>query len=138
MELPITVEKMRQFTDKIKKERDNDLHEFVNVEVCDPQYILKQLQIDIKESIEKDDKRTQFSYPISSYYRIYQRFGKKDTDRAMLQMATRYRDKHFPMANMSINDETPYNVTTNDTVRVMIHFSLPWISGQTSSHPQST
>ncbi len=134
--LKLTLENLRQMTDEIAADRGHSLNKVVHSEVLAPEIILRQLQDDLKKSIEKCDNQTQFTYTIASYYRIYHRFGKRDAYSAIVDMAIKYRDRHFPMANISVSDWKTYSQT--DGVDVLLHFSLPWLSDQTNSRPPPT
>lgn len=136
MTLRLTLENLRQMTDEIAADRERKLHEIVHSEVLAPEIILRQLQDDLKKSIEKHADQTHFSYTIASYYRIYHRFGKKDAYPVIVDMAIKYRDRHFPMASISVSDWNTYSQT--DGLDVLLHFSLPWLSDQTNSRPPPT
>ncbi len=131
MELTLTLQNLREMTDEIQKQREVELHAVVYTDVCAPEIILQQLQEELRRSIEQDDKRTHFTVTLASYYRIYHRFGKKDAHQAILAMATNYRNRHFPTANISISEWEPYMQTY--IVNVTLHFTLPWLLDQRSS-----
>lgn len=136
MALRLTLENLRQMTDELAAQRQENLHDVVHSDVHPPEMIVQKLQDDLKKSIEKGDNQTQFTYTIASYYRIYHKFGKRDAYPAIVEMAIKYRDSHFPMANISVSDWKTYSQT--DGVDVLLHFTLPWLSDQTNSRPPPT
>lgn len=127
MELPLTWEAIRYTTDAMQRQRTEDLNTVIHESIDDPHCILQQFERDLRESINKNEKRTQFTYILSSYPRIYSRFGREDTNKALLQMANTYIRKHFPIATAMIDEIEHHSCCLS------IHFSLPWLSGQTNS-----
>lgn len=128
MDLPITWKSIRHTTDTMQKQRAEDLHAAVHRDVDDPKVILQQFERDLRDSINKNEKKTHFTYVLASYPHIYTRFGKDDANKALLEMANNYIRNHFPIATATIQDHD------GQTCYVIIHFNLPWLSGQTSSH----
>ena len=128
MELPLTWEAIRHTTDTLKKQRAYEMMLAIHAEVNEPKVILDQFEHDLRDSINKNDKRTRFTYTLATYPRMYSRYGKEDTDRALLEMATNYIRNHFPIATATIDaGEDAHSCC------LYIHFSLPWLSGQTNS-----
>jgi len=126
MNFPITLDKLAQMTQDIRRSREEDMRTVVYTGVANPETILYQLQQDLKDSIDKNDRRTEFSYTLVSYYRIFERYGKDDVLKLMSRMATQYVYDSFPAATISIDVD-------HDTVSILLHFTLPWLSDQTSS-----
>ena len=128
MELPLTWEAIRHTTDAMQRQRTEELKIAVSEPMDDPQSILQEFERDLRDSINKNEKRTRFTYTLATYPRIYSRFGKNDVNEALLRMANRYVTINFPIATASIDvgdDE--------HSCCLYIHFSLPWLSGQTNS-----
>lgn len=128
MELPITWEAIRHTTDAMQRQRVKELSDAIHDSMDDPTVILQQFERDLRDSINKNEKRTRFTYTLATYPRIYSRFGKNDVNDALLRMANIYLCNYFPIATASIDvgdDE--------HSCRLYIHFSLPWLSGQTNS-----
>lgn len=128
MELPLTWEAIRHTTDALQVQRLFELRAAIHRHVEEPKVILEEFERDLRDSINKNEKRTQFTYTLSTYPYIYATFGKEDTDRAILELANIYIRKHFPIATASIDSEG-----NEHSCRLYIHFSLPWLSGQTNS-----
>jgi hypothetical protein len=127
MELPITWEAIRHTTDAMQKQREQDLKTAVHADIDDPKVILQQFERDLRESINKNEKKIHFTYILATYPHIYSRFGKEDVDKAILEMANNYIRNHFPIATATIQDHD------GRTCYLIIHFTLPWLSGQTNS-----
>lgn len=128
MELPITWEAIRHTTDAMQRQRAEELNNAIIGSMDDPHCILQEFERDLRDSINKNDKRTYFTYILSTYPRIYSRFGKADTDLAILEMGNKYIRKHFPIATVSIDA-----AGDEHSCCLYVHFSLPWLSGQTNS-----
>ena len=128
MELPITWETIRHTTRVMQTQRAQDLKTAVYADIDDPRVILQQFERDLRDSINKNEKKTHFTYILASYPRIYSRFGKDDTNKSLLEMATDYIRNHFPIATATIDELSAHSCC------VVIHFTLPWLSGQTNSH----
>lgn len=134
MELPLTREKLIQMTEQIRSQRDTDLHREVRGGITKPENILKQLQEDIKEAIEKNTGRTQYTYTLNSFNHLHDRFGKKDVEKAALEMGREYIATYFPAANaVTIDYGTSIYGSMLTTMSVNIHFNLPPPSDQTNS-----
>ena len=127
MELPLTWETIRHTTDAMQRQRAEDLKTAIQADIDDPKVILQQLERDLRESINKNEKKTHFTYVLATYPRIYSRFGKDDVNEALLRMANRYLINHFPIATASITEIEGHSCC------IVLHFSLPWLSGQTSN-----
>lgn len=133
MELPLTWEAIRHTTDTLQVHRLFEMRTVIQADLEDPKIILQEFERDLRDSINKNDKRTQFTYRLSSYPYIYATFGKDDSSRAILEIGNNYIRKHFPIATVSIDSES-----NEQSCRLYIHFSLPWLSGQTNSRlPQA-
>ena len=128
MELPLTWEAIRHTTDSLQVQRLFEMRAAIQADLEDPKVILQEFERDLRDSINKNEKRTQFTYTLSSYPYIYSRFGKEDSNRAILEMGNNYIRKHFPIATVSIDA-----ADDEQSCRLYIHFSLPWLSGQTNS-----
>lgn len=127
MELPITWEAIRHTTDAMQRQRAEDLKAAIHADIDDPSVILQQFERELQESINKNEKKTHFEYVLASYPRIYSRFGKDDVNSALLKMANMYIYKYFPIATATVDEIDGHSCC------VIIHFSLPWLSGQTNS-----
>lgn len=130
MELPLTADKLREMTNFIDMDRELDLMRIVSTDLRSPILVLQQLEQDLKDSIYKKEKRTHFSYELNRYYRIYRTFGKADADHAILKVANDYVCDYFPSATVAIES------TDGMSCMLVLHFSLPWLSGQTNSRPE--
>lgn len=135
MELPLTREKFIEMTAEIRAQRETALEREVRGGVARAEFILNRLKEEVQEAIEKKSGRTHFSYPLVSYHRIHERFGKEDVEKAALKMGQEYMAKYFPAANaitidygISVYGPLSYEMIVN------IHFNLPSPSSQTSSH----
>lgn len=128
MELPLTWEAIRHTTDTLQVQRLFEMRAAIQADLADPKVILEEFERDLRDSISKNDKRTQFTYTLSSYPYIYSRFGKEDSSRAILEIGNNYIRKHFPIATVSIDA-----AGDEHSCCLLIHFSLPWLSGQTNS-----
>lgn len=125
--LALTYQKLRQMTDDAERGREEELHRTVSSDFLPPGQIYEQLQRDVTDSIFKKEKKTQFFYEVNRYYRIFGTFGREDTWKAIMDAAIDYRDAHFPTAFVEIDaSDSNYCV-------VLLYFTLPWLSGQTSS-----
>jgi hypothetical protein len=135
MELPLTLEKFIQMTEQIRSQRDTDLHREVRGGTAKPETILKQLQEDIKEAIEKSSGRTRYTYTLNTYNYLHDRFGKKDVEKAAMDMGNEYMRKYFPAANaITIDYGTSIYGSMSTTMSVNIHFTLPPPSTQMNTH----
>ena len=128
MELPLTWEAIRHTTDAMQRQRAEELKDAIHDSIDDPTVILQQFERDLRDSINKNEKRTRFTYTLATYPRIYSRFGKNDVNEALLRMANRYVTINFPIATVSIDA-----AGDEHSCCLYIHFSLPWLSGQTNS-----
>lgn len=133
MELPLTLDKFIEMTNKLRSEREVNLHREVRGGVTRPEYILERLQEDVREAIEKKSGRTHFVYALNTYNYLHTRFGKEDVEKAAMEMGREYWMKHFPAANAITIDYGIRGSLTPEMV-VNIHFNLPSPSSQTSSH----
>jgi len=131
MELPITIDRLQQMTTTLQKQREDRLQKCVTEDVATPQYILSRLHDDLRESIYKKDRKTSFTYDLAKF-RIYSTFGKEDSDKAIQRMLDGYVHMYFPTAQTGI-EPIDFNSCT-----AFIQFTLPWLSGQTSSHPEQS
>lgn len=129
MELPITLDKLQQMTTTLQKQREERLQKCVTEDVATPQYIVSRLQDDVRTSIFKRDRKTSFTYDLAKF-RIYSTFGREDSDKAIQRMLDEYVHTDFPTACTGI-EPIDFNSCT-----AFIQFSLPWLSGQTNSHPE--
>lgn len=134
MELPLTRDKFIEMTAEIRAQREAALEREVRCGVAKAEYVLNHLKEEVREAIEKKSGRTHFSYPLISYDRLHERFGKEDVEKAALKMGQEYMLKYFPAANaVTIEYETDiYN--SRAVMTVVVHFNLPPLSSQTSSH----
>lgn len=128
MELPLTWEAIRHTTDTLQVQRLFEMRAAIQADLEDPKIILQEFERDLRDSINKNEKRTQFTYTLSTYPYIYATFGKEDSNRAILDIGNNYIRKHFPIATVSIDA-----ADDEQSCRLYIHFSLPWLSGQTNS-----
>jgi hypothetical protein len=130
------MDNLKEMTIQLQKQRQASLEREVRSGVTKPEYIYDALQREMQEAIEKSSPRTHFSYSIASYNGLDKRFGKDDTEKAALEMGREYMAEHFPCAQtISINyDRNMYG--SENVMFVNIHFTLPWLSGQTNSQTQ--
>lgn len=135
MELPLTTEKFIEMTKNLREQRQAALEREVRGGVANAEYVLNRLKEEVQEAIEKKSGRTHFSYPLVSYHRIHERFGKEDVEKAALKMGQEYMAKYFPAANaITIDYGTSMYSSLSYEMIVTIHFNLPPLSSQTSSH----
>jgi hypothetical protein len=128
MELPLTWEAIRHTTDSLQVQRLFEMRAAIQADLEDPKVILQEFERDLRDSINKNEKKTHFTYVLASYPYIYTRFGKDDANKALLEMANNYIRNYFPIATATVDEIDGHSCS------VIIHFSLPWLSGQTSSH----
>lgn len=125
--LPLTFEKLRLMTDLAQRGREETLYRTLRSDFVPPFQIYQQLERDVTDSIFRQEKKTQFSYEVNYYYRIFETFGKKDVYMAIVNAAIEYRDAHFPTTSLEIDE------LDGKSCKVRLHFTLPWLSDQTSS-----
>jgi hypothetical protein len=126
--LPLTFEKLRLITDLAQRGREETLYRTLRSDFVPPFQIYQQLERDITDSIFRQEKKTQFSYEVNYYYRIFETFGRKDVYSAIVDAALEYRDAHFPTAALEIDE------LDGKSCKILFHFNLPWLSDQTNSH----
>jgi hypothetical protein len=135
MELPLTTEKLIEMMNKLRSEREANLHREIRGGVTKPEYILERLQEDIREAIEKKSGRTHYVYALNTYNYLHKRFGKEDVEKAAMEMGREYWRTHFPAANaVTIDYDSGIYGPLQPAMSLNIHFNLPSPSDQTSSH----
>lgn len=137
-QFPITTDNLKEMTTQLQKQLQTSLEHEVRIGVARPEYIYDALREKVKESIEKGSVRTDFHLPIASYNGLHRRFKKEHVETAALEMGREYMAKHFPCAQtVTINYDFSLYSSTPDVLFVNIHFTLPWLSNQTSNQTQS-
>jgi len=124
---PFTLEKLRYMTALVERGREEELFHMVRSDLRPALSIYRELERDVTDSMYRKENRTEFSYELNSYYRIYSTFGKEDADKAMIDVASEYIRNYFPTATAVIES------SDGRSCILLLNFSLPWLSGQTSS-----
>lgn len=136
MEIPITWDTLKAFVDETTRSREETIDFFLTEALVDPQEILHSLKEDIRHTINRNEKKDHFVYEVAQYKCIYRAFGSpENVDKEIDRTLANYIVTNFPTTNHTIV------ITQRDptgeplSCKVMIHFNLPWLSGQTNSRP---
>ena len=120
--------------------REKEFRELVHRNLLSPRDVLAKLQVEITDSVFRQDKLECFRIPVGVFPYIYKRFG--DTKQVQKELWVVLEDylHNFPSASRileTVNDGGDNPVTC----RLVLCFNLPWIppvATQTNSHPQPT
>lgn len=123
----MTFEKLRLMTDLAQRGREEMLYRTLRSDFVPPLQIVQRLERDVTDSVFRQDKKERFSYEVNYYYRIFETFGREGVYKALLDVAAEYRDAHFPTASLEID------TSDGKSCKLWIHFTLPWLSDQTST-----
>lgn len=140
MELPITTNTLRTMVAKAREIREKEFQELVRRNLLSPRDVLAKLQIEITESVFRQDKLGCFRITAGVFPHMYKRFG--DTKQVQKELWDVLEDylQNFPSANRIL--ETDYDGGDNPVAcRLILCFNLPWtppVATQTNSHPQPT
>jgi len=135
MKIPLTWDALKAYTAETIQSRGESLEFFIGEALTDPAEVLHSFKQDIRQVINRNEKKTQFAYEVAYLNSIYTAFGDPESVDSDIHMAMTEYQTNFPTANYTIEVAQRDADGKPVSCRVVVHFTLPWLSDQTNSHP---